>query len=359
MLPGGGWKGEGGFATVRDPLSGDRLRAYSITVGDGERGYVIAWKSLRQLDDAAEYLALVLGGVVIGGMLAAGAGSYAVAAQVLRPVSVMTQSAHEIAASRGFSRRIGEPDRLDELGRLARTFNEMLESLEEAYRSQQRFVADAAHELRAPLTAIQGNIDLLKSVEAMPPEERAEALAYVEAEARRLSRIVSELLTLARADAGQTLDLRPVELDRIVLDALAEVRALAESHHLCLDEIEPVMVLGNADRLKQLVLNLIDNSIKYTPPGGRVSVSLEARDDLVSFSVRDDGIGIPAEDVPHVFERFYRADPARSRDPGGTGLGLSIVAWIVEQHSGEIEVRSGAGRGTDVTVRLPVNSLDP
>lgn len=166
-------------------------------------------------------------------------------------------------------------------------------------------------------------------------------MAYADAEARRLSRIVGELLTLARADAGQALERRPVELDRVLLDAVSDVRQLSTSRPLELDEFEPASVQGDPDRLKQLVVNLLDNALKYTPDGAPIAVDLRCSGAEAVMTVRDAGIGISAQDLPHVFDRFYRADPARSRDPGGTGLGLSIVKWILEQHDGDISRQYG------------------
>jgi len=357
LLPSGGSSGTGAFATTRDEATGTRLRLYALPAGpDGRAGYALAWASLEQLDESTRFLRLMVIGVVVGGTAVAAAGSFAVTGRALRPVAIMTQTARAIAVSRGFARRLEEPARSDELGRLARTFNEMLGSLEEAYRLQQRFVADAAHELRAPLTAILGNLDLLSRTQEMPAEERAEALAYADAEARRLSRIVGELLTLARADAGQGLERRPVELDRVLLDALSEVRPLAEGRQLQLERFEPALVKGSADWLKQLVVNLLDNALKYTPRRDLITVELSCSADEATLTVRDAGIGISPEDLPHVFERFYRADPARSRDPGGTGLGLAIVKWLVDQHEGDISIDSAVGSGTTVTVRLPLST---
>ena len=355
-VPGGGIGGKvGAFATTSDEANGVRLRSYVLPVdANGERGYVLTWASLGQLDESTRFLRIMVIGVVVGGTVVAAAGSFAVADRALRPVAQMTRTARAIAVSRGFARRLEGPESKDELGRLANTFNEMLDSLEEAYRLQQRFVADAAHELRAPLTAILGNLDILSRTPNMPPQERAEAVAYADAEARRLSRIVGELLTLARADAGQTLERRSVEFDRVLLDALSEVRPLSVGQRLELGQFEPAMVQGDPDRLKQLAVNLLDNALKYTPADASISVDLQCSGDEAVMTVRDAGIGISAEDLPHVFERFYRADPARSRDPGGTGLGLAIVKWIVDQHEGDISIDSVARRGTTVTVRLPL-----
>ena len=355
-LPGGKKFDEGAFATERDSLSGHRVRLYVLPVGvaQGVTGYVQTWASLASLDRSMRNFRFLMLGLGGGGVLAVWLGSLLIAGRALRPVATMIHTARAIAASRGFSRRLPEPGRRDELGQLARTFNEMLASLEEAYRSQQRFIADAAHELRAPLTAVQGNIELLARMPRMADEDRAEALAYLEGEARRLSRIVGELLTLARAEAGQTLERQPTELDKVLLDVLVELRPLAERHRLHLAHLEPVVVPGDPDRLKQLVMNLLDNSLKYTPSDGRISVRLERDSTEAVLAIRDTGIGISDGDLPHVFERFYRADPARSQNPGGTGLGLAIAKWIVEQHEGTISMESQPQQGTSVVVRLPV-----
>jgi two-component system, OmpR family, sensor kinase len=164
------------------------------------------------------------------------------------------------------------------------------------------------------------------------------------------------LLALARADAGVALAAQPVDLDAVVLESFSAARQLAQGQTLTLDPFEPAQVIGDADRLKQLVLILLDNAIKYTPPDGGVTVGLRRIDACAEIVVRDTGVGIAEADLPHVFDRFYRADPARSRDPGGTGLGLSIARWIVEQHGGTIEVASAPGRGTLVRTRLPART---
>jgi signal transduction histidine kinase len=230
----------------------------------------------------------------------------------------------------------------------------MLESIETAYHAQQRFVSDASHELRAPLTAIQGNLELLHRQSSMSEAERKEALTEVERESTRLTRLVADLLVLARADAGVSLKQCPVDLDALVLEAFHEARHLSQGQTLSLDPFEPARVEGNEDRLKQLILILLDNALKYTPANGQVTLGLHRRDTDVEIVVHDTGVGIAPEDLPLVFERFYRADPARSRDPGGTGLGLPIARWIVEQHDGEIKLESQPGQGTTAIVYLPL-----
>jgi signal transduction histidine kinase len=277
----------------------------------------------------------------------------------LRPIAGFSSTSGDIAHSRDLSQRIVVPHHRDELGRLAATFNEMLTSIQAAYMAQQRFVSDASHELRAPLTAIQGNLELLRRHPEMSPTDRDESLAEAEREAGRLTRLVADLLALARADAGITLQRRPVDLDMVVLDAFRTARPLAHGQELSLEPFEPAQVLGDEDRLKQLVLILLDNALKYTPVGGQVILSLQQRDQQVEIIVRDTGVGIAAEDLPHVFDRFYRADPARSRDPGGTGLGLAIASWIARQHDGDVVVSSSSGQGTTVVVQLPTLRAHP
>jgi signal transduction histidine kinase len=234
----------------------------------------------------------------------------------------------------------------------------MLGSLEEAYSAQQRFVSDASHELRAPLTSIRANLELLDRQRGMSEEEAREALGELRREAERLTTLVGDLLVLARADARVPLRRQRVELDRVLLDAFGQAQHLSRGQEFAVEDFEPALVEGDPDRLKQLFLILLDNAIKYTPPGGKVSVTLralkDASGDVARVSIRDTGVGIPQEAQPHVFERFFRADPARARDPGGTGLGLPIAQWIAEQHGGEISLASAVGRGTTVTVKLPI-----
>ncbi|WP_119316477.1 PAS domain-containing protein, partial [Calidithermus terrae] len=235
---------------------------------------------------------------------------------------------------------------------------EALRQSEERYRrlaeAQKRFVADAAHELRAPLTAIQGNLELLLHFRDMGEPDYTEALTDAAREAQRLSRLVNDMLALARGDAGLRLRLGPVRLDEVLREAFATARSLSNSHRLELGPLPPLTVPGDRDRLKQLALILLENALKYTPAGGAVRLGLERSGGWAELRVVDTGVGIAPEHLPHVFERFYRADPSRSRDSGGTGLGLSIAKWVVEQHGGEIRLQSEPGKGTTAVVRLPV-----
>jgi len=281
-------------------------------------------------------------------------GGIAIAGAALRPLRRTVETATAIADSGRFDRRVAESSRQDELGDLSRVFNEMLDTLEGSYRAQQRFVADAAHELRAPLTVIRGNIELLARVPQMSAEDRREALAHLTSEATRLQGLIDELLTLARSDAGQTLVSVPLELDDLLLQLVAEYSRSAGPNRLVVDGVQPVVVSGDRDRLHQLLTILIDNALKYSAPHDPVSVELQVDGSRARLAIRDRGVGIPSEALPHIFERFYRADLARGRDPGGSGLGLAIASWIVSQHHGDIAVTSEEGVGSEFVVSLPL-----
>lgn len=340
----------GRFGLVRG-AGGERSRVYAEALPAGG-GFLVATMPLAHIDAAVGgFGELMTTMALTAGVLAFGVG-WLLARRALRPVAMLTDAAVAIAKSRSFSRRVADGSSRDELGQLARTFNAMLASLEGAYESQLRFVSAASHELRAPLTVIQANLDLLRTA-PMPAGDRELALAEASSEAGRMARLVADLLALARADAGVPIRKDPVELDRIVVDVLGEARHLARGQRVELTEVEPVTVRGDADRLKQLFLNLVENAIKYTPTSGQVSVSIARNDSGAVVIIRDDGVGIDVSDLPHVFERFYRADPARSRDPGGSGLGLSIAQWVANEHGGSLALESRLGEGTSVTVRLP------
>ncbi len=335
---------------------GQRWRSYIMPVRTQGMvaGYIEAITSLRQMDGwMSEFRRLLLALDAVS-LLAVFAGSWATAGSALSPIARMVETAQMISHSRDLSRRIDLPLHRDELHHLAGALNGMLVSIEEAYRAQQRFVSDASHELRAPLTAIQANLELLQRHPEISFQDQTEALSEASREAYRLTRLIADLLALARADAGASLSLQRVELDQIALEAVNEARHLARGQRVEIGKMEPALVMGNPDRLKQLFLILLDNAIKYTPPGGQVLVDLKRDGKSVEVTVRDSGVGISVDALPHIFERFYRADPARTRDPGGTGLGLPIAQWIVEQHEGHITIDSQPGAGTTVRVKLPV-----
>jgi signal transduction histidine kinase len=281
------------------------------------------------------------------------------AERALTPVDAVTQAALRISRAEDLTRRLPPYQSMDEIGRLIAAFNEMLGRLDDVFQDQQRFVADVSHELRTPLTALQGNIDLLKRSGLNDPQMTKDSLKIIESEVARLSRLVSDLLLLARADGGEKLVTEPVELDTLLLEVFVQGQALIYSSkkpiRLRLGHEDQATILGAPDRLKQLLLNLVDNAIKYTQEGEIIlSLWKDETKNEVHITVQDTGIGISSQALPHLFRRFYRADKARSRKLGGTGLGLAIVHWIILAHQGHITVASEEGKGSTFTVILPL-----
>jgi heavy metal sensor kinase len=286
---------------------------------------------------AAVCLSLFLGALVIN--------------RLLQPLDNMTEAAMRITKADDLSLRLPDTGRRDEIGNLTMVLNRTLERLERLFHARQRFLADVSHELRTPLTTIRGNVDLMRRIGEADPE----ILDVVSDELDRMTRLVGDLMLLARADTGGLpIQQLPVDLDTIFLDVFRQVQSIDHEVHISVEEVDQVAVMGDSDRLKQLVLNLVDNAIKYTPEGGKVMMSLSKEDGRANLVVKDTGIGIPAVDLPHIFDRFYRVDKARTRAQGGSGLGLSIAKWIVEAHGGRIEVDSEVGVGTTFSVHLPV-----
>jgi heavy metal sensor kinase len=281
-------------------------------------------------------LATALGGVIVRG--------------ALTPVSQITRTAREIEAGADLKRRVGYQGPVDEIGKLATTFDSMIGHLERAFQSQRNFIDDASHELRGPLTVIRGNLDLLKR--KLLEAERRESLKAVERETVRMTGIVNDLLLLAEVESGGPVKREDVPLKAILAEEMERAKSTAGERKVVIDRQEDLVVKGDAQRLKHVLANLVDNAIKYTPPNGTVTLSLFREDNVARLDVADNGIGIAAEHLPHIFDRFYRVDKARSRASGGTGLGLAIVKGIVEQHEGKITVTSQPDKGTTFTVRL-------
>jgi len=336
-------------------VDGTRLRAM-VTPVPGEReprGFVLAASPLNQQYVILEQLRnLLLVGNIVGLLVASSAGWF-IAGRGIRPIREITNSVKAIAVSNCFSQRLRVDSSRDELGRLATTLNEMLSNLDAAYSAQRRFVADASHELRSPLTSIRSNIEILQRALDAPKEDRAEALADVAAEVDRMTKLTDDLLSLARADAGHKMEMSKVALHKLIEDVVRQFRLRSNGVVLEIGRLDRTYVQGNVTWLKQLLVILIDNAVKYTPKGGYVTLHLERRRDSADIKVSDTGIGIPPEDLPHIFKRFYRADKARFRNEGGAGLGLSVAQWIAHEHGGQIDVCSEVGKGTTFTVRIP------
>ncbi len=293
---------------------------------------------------------------IIAFALALGAGvGYWLAGVALRPIQEATTTALEITRTGRLDRRVPVARaRNDEIGALVNTFNEMLARLQELFDRQRRFSGDISHELRTPLTTILGNTTLLKRGASLPQEDRDEMLDEIESEAQHMRRLVSDLLLLAQADADLVITRERVELDTLLLDVYRQARRRAPDRELHLLHEDQAVVMGDADRLRQMLINLVNNAIQYTPAGGRIDLSLECLGAAAQITVSDAGQGIAPSDLPHIFDRFYRADKARTRAAGGAGLGLSIVKWVVDAHWGEIDVDSTPGAGATFRVRLPL-----
>lgn len=335
-------------------LNGAHLRVLSVPFQLGKRviGTLQVGASLTVVDATRNNLLSIMAVISVIAVLLAGLGSWAVLGRAFFPLESITETVDQINRADDLSRRIPYQDETeDEIGSLVVSFNQTLERLESLFTSQQRFLADVSHELRTPLTVIKGNVDLMRHMK----EADEESLSSIDQEAGRLTRLVGGLLMLAQAESGKlTLNFAPVELDLLLTEVFTEMRVLASSKvHVHLNDIDQVMVNGDRDRLKQVLLNLVSNAIQYTPPGGDVFLSISRLGDQARIIVRDTGPGIPAEDLPHIFDRFYRAEKSRTRSKtSGFGLGLSIAHWIVEHHSGQIKVESKEGKGTTFVIWL-------
>ena len=305
---------------------------------------------VRESLDLTVLISALLGPLVL---VFISAGGIWVARRALDPVVRIAELAAEIEAN-DLSRRIEPGLPQDELGRLARTFNSMLDRLQTAFRRQQQFTADASHELRTPLALLQSQIEAALA-EPRNGEADQKVFEMLAQDVERLTRIATALLSLARSDAG-TIRLSHDEINvPELLDIVAEqYRPLASEAGVDLKlDAQPARLIADEDRLIQLLVNLLDNALRHTPAGGQVTLGCQADKDFVQLCVADTGIGIAPEHLPHIFERFYRVDPARSTQSGSVGLGLNICQMIVIAHGGTIDVGSELGQGTTVTIRLP------
>ncbi len=359
--------------SVAQPLQGTAWQG-TVTSSDGqevrlfsraltENGQLFAviqvGESLVQLHTLLHKLVgelLVVGLLVL---LACALGSYWLAARAFAPIQRLAATARAIKAG-DLRSRVTVPTARDEVQYLALTLNEMIDSLDQAFSRQRRFVADASHELRTPVAVIRNKTDVAL-LGASTQQDYVTVLQGINAEAERLGNLISDLLALARGDEGRTqFERESVRLDLLAGAVAANGEPLAAERAITLEvqAPRPVTILGDEARLIQVVMNLLENAVHYTHPGGRVTVVVEARKNQARLAVRDTGIGIEPEHLPHIFERFYRADPARRHRGGSSsGLGLSIVEWVVRAHGGAVAVESQLGQGSCFTVTLPLASL--
>ncbi len=354
-LHGTPWQG-----TVTAPQN-QEVRIYSQALTEG--GQIVAviqvGQSLVELHALLHTLVeelFVVGAVVL---LACAIGSFWLAGRAFAPIQHLARTARRIKEG-DLHQRVTVPQAHDEVQYLALTLNEMLDSLEQAFTRQRRFVADASHELRTPVAAIRSKTDIAL-LNARTREDYVMVLQAINAEAERLGHLISDLLALARGDEGRTqFEREMVRLDQIVEVVAANAEQLATERNILLtvQTSEPVYMLGDEARLIQVVMNLLDNAILYTNPGGRVYVTALATPTEARLVISDTGIGIAAQHLPHLFERFYRADPARQRTrSSSTGLGLAIVDWVVRAHGGTVSVESQVGYGSTFIVTLPLGPI--
>jgi heavy metal sensor kinase len=311
--------------------------------------------SLENMYSTLRRFVLIMAMVFPLGLLLAGGGGWLLARRALSPVDHMTRAAQRISGEH-LTERLLETGTGDELDRLAKTLNEMLTRLDESFRQVRQFSADASHELQTPLTILKGEIEVGLRSERTPKEYQQVLTSSLE-EIERISRLVEGLLLLARADTGVLrMAHQPVALHELVAEVTAQMQKMANKQGITLhlEDLAPVTISGDREQLQRLLLNLIDNAIKYTPAGGSVSLSLHAEDVQAQISVTDTGIGLSEAEQAQIFTRFYRAAAARSQSGGGAGLGLCLAQSIAHAHGGKIQVRSKPGQGSTFTVVLPV-----
>ena len=348
------------YTTIPDQREGIRAFASSVK-SRGERYTVVIAYSLHEQDETLEQARRAFYIAVPLALALASLGGYFLARKSLAPVVAMGAKAERIGAS-NLSERLPVPNARNELGHLARIFNELLARLDASFEQQRRFMADASHELRTPVAIVCGESEVALLRQVRSPEEYRESLVIVHDEGRRLTRVVEDLFMLARADAGQyQFDSTTFYLDETVGECVRAVRSLAAQHGLELhyqQTEDELLFHGDEGLIRRLILNLLDNAIKYTPAGGHVRVDLRRDDSDYALKITDTGKGIPAEAQPHIFERFYRVDEARSRnrETGGTsgaGLGLSIASWSAQIHGGRITLDRSDKTGSTFVVTLP------
>lgn len=331
------------------------VRHFSI---DQQAGALFVLQSLHRQNEFLDTLTGTFWVVIPLAIALAGAGGYLLARRSLSPVVVMSAQASRIS-SENLYERLKVHNARDELGQLAAAFNELLDRLNQSFERQRRFVADASHELRTPVAILCGEAEVTLSQEKRTEEEYRESLRILGEEAKRLKHIVEDLFTLARADAGQH-PLAPSDfyLDELAAECSKNVRTLASAKRIAVSCESSVELPIRADEalLRRMLMNLMDNAIKYTPPGGSIVLRCAAENGRYRLSLEDSGQGIPGELQSRIFERFFRADKARSRgttDGGGAGLGLTIASWIAGAHGGSLELSRSTSEGSVFTVFLP------
>jgi signal transduction histidine kinase len=343
--------GERSFLTSE--IRGRRLRVlYQPIVRDAQvLGSMEVAESLHPVDEALSQIRNVFVGGGLAVLFLAGISSYWFAGRALYPVREVSRLARDIERTTDFSQRLGEPRTRGEMRELVATFNAMIGRVERTLQAHRAFLADSSHELRRPLTVLRMNIDILNDP-ALPSEEREACLREVRREAETMSHLLSDLLLLSR-EGAQAFDRTFVDYASLCKEAMARLRTQDSRHELRSNVAEGVGVMGDKERLAQMLWNLLDNAARYTPDGGRIELRLLRSDSLARLEVEDTGIGISEDELSSIFDRFYRSQRARETGADGVGLGLSIVKHVAEAHGGAVRVSSQPGRGTTFTVDLP------
>ena len=327
----------------------------------GKTYTLVILQSLHAQQEMLEEVTATFAWVIPIAIVLASVGGYFLARKSLAPVVAMSSQAGRIGAANLHERLVVQNDR-DELGHLAQSFNSLLDRLNQSFERQRRFMADASHELRTPVAILRGEAEVALSQQTRSLEEYRESLGVLHQEAERLTHIVEDLFTLTRADAGQyPLQPRDFYLDELIVECVHSARTLALAKKICLnlEEASESPIHADESLLRRMVLNLLDNAIKYTPQVGRVTLTCRREGKEYAVSITDTGGGIPADLQPRIFERFFRADKARSRaenDGGGAGLGLSISRWIAEAHHGRLELTRSDSAGSTFTAYLPAEA---
>lgn len=342
-----------GFVDLHTDQGRLRLRNEILPV-HGDPCLLFVGASLQPVEDTLDSFLKALAWLIPSGVLLAAIASWFMAGKALEPVGALGRAAGNIVVSH-LNRRLPLRGTNDELDTLASQFNETLARLEKAVGEMKQFTASISHELRTPLAVLRGEAEVAL-MQGGSAEQYRRVLSSQLEEFDKLTQMINQLLTLARAESGEVqVEKQPVDISAMVKTLVEDLEPVATSKDLQLAcDCEPqVLVTADPAWMERIVLNLVDNAIKFTGPGGHLSVGISRDGDQVILDVRDEGVGIPQEDLPHIFERFYRADPSRSNRADGAGLGLSLVKWAVDQHGGSIAVESVLGRGSRFVVRLP------
>lgn len=321
---------------------------------------LIGWASLampiEDIEDSMQHLLTILVSGSIVAVLILAVGSYFLTRQSLRPVAAITKKAKRIGHS-NLNERIEVYNKEDELGQLSIILNNLFERLQKAFETQKQFLSDVAHELKTPLSILRAHWEGEINNPDLPDELKEKCVQDVET-ITRISHLINNLILLSQTEEIQSnFEMAPLQIDDLIKSVIEDAQILSEakSQQLNIIDMKPVKIKGDKIRIYQLFFNLIDNAIRYTPESGKINVTLTPDDQYAIVEVEDNGVGIPAEDLPHIFKRFYRVQKDRSRKTGGSGLGLAICKLIAEAHNGQIEVRSEVGKGSRFRVRLPVS----